>query len=174
MRPLWGCGQRACVVHKSIAGLAERSDRPQFKTNPTFLLAAGRQQAHLAAAQRPAICLSLTGHQSCRAIGILQADAYAGFNGLYHEGRKPGPISNAGCWAHGRRYLFELAHLARAPLAAEAVRRIDAIFDVERTLTGLPAEQRLAIRQTQVAPLVRELETWMRGARAKMSRHSEG
>ena len=105
--------------------------------------------------------------------GILQADAYAGFNGLYQQSRKPGPISNAGCWAHGRRYLFEQAHLARAPLAAEAVRRIDAIFDVERTLNGLPAEQRLAIRQTQVAPLVRELETWMRGARTKMSRHSE-
>ena len=105
--------------------------------------------------------------------GILQADAYAGFNGLYHEGRKPGPVSNAGCWAHGRRHLFELAHLARAPLAAEAVRRIDAIFDVERTLNGLPAEQRLAIRQMQVAPLVNELETWMRSERTKMSRHSE-
>ncbi len=105
--------------------------------------------------------------------GILQADAYAGFNGLYHEGHKPGPISNAGCWAHGRRNLFDLAHLARAPLAAEAVRRIDAIFDVERTINGLPAEQRLAVRQTQVAPLVTELETWMRGARARMSRHSD-
>ncbi len=44
---------------------------------------------------------------------------------------------------------------------------------MERTLNGLPAEQRLAIRQTQVAPLVREIEAWMRGARAKMSRHSE-
>jgi len=79
--------------------------------------------------------------------GILQAEAYAGFNGLYHEGRKSGPIGNAGCWAHGPRYLFELAYLARAPLAAQAVRRIDAIFDVERTLNGLPAEQLLAIRQ---------------------------
>ena len=53
------------------------------------------------------------------------------------------------------------------------MRRIDAIFAVERTLNGLPAEQRLAIRQTQVAPLVNELETWMRGERTKMSRHSE-
>ena len=105
--------------------------------------------------------------------GILQADAYAGFNGLYHEGRNPGVIRNAGCWAHGRRYLFEQAHLTLAPLAAEAVRRIDAIFDVERTLNGLPAEQRLAIRQTQVAPLVNELETWMRDARTKISRRSE-
>lgn len=74
--------------------------------------------------------------------GILQADAYAGFADLYHAGRKPGPVTEAGCWAHGRRKLFELAQLAHAPLAAEAVRRIDAIFDAERTINGLPAEQR--------------------------------
>ena len=100
--------------------------------------------------------------------GILQADAYAGFGGLYHPGRKPGPITEAGCWAHGRRKLFDLAHPARAPLAAEAVRRIDAIFDAERAINGLPAE-----RQEQVAPLVAELETWMRAARVRMSRHAE-
>ena len=105
--------------------------------------------------------------------GILQADAYAGFNDLYHPGRKPGPVTEAGCWAHGRRKLFDLARLARAPLAAEAVRRIDAIFDAERSINGLPAEQRLALRQTHVAPLVAKLEAWMRTARGKMSRHAE-
>ena len=105
--------------------------------------------------------------------GILQADAYAGFSELYHPGRKPGPVTEAGCWAHGRRKLFDLAQLAKAPLAAEAVRRIDAIFDVERTINGLPAEQRLAVRQSCVAPLVVELESWMRTARARMSRHAD-
>jgi len=105
--------------------------------------------------------------------GILQADAYAGFNGVFHEGRKPGPVTEAGCpvsfaditpWDR-----FAMAH----PLAAEAVRRIDAIFDVERSINGLPAEQRLALRQKHVAPLVADLEAWMRGARGKMSRHAE-
>ncbi len=105
--------------------------------------------------------------------GILQADAYAGFNELYHPGRQPGPVTEAGCWAHGRRKLFDLAQLARAPLAAEAVRRIDAIFDVERSINGLPAEQRLAVRRQHVAPLVTELETWMRASRGRMSRHAE-
>jgi transposase len=105
--------------------------------------------------------------------GILQADAYAGFDDLYHPGRKPGPLTEAGCWAHGRRKLFELAEVAKAPLAVEAVRRIDAIFDAERSINGLPAEQRLAVRQRHVAPLVADLETWMRAARARMSRHAE-
>jgi transposase len=108
-----------------------------------------------------------------RYAGILQADAYAGFNGLYAEARKPGPVTEAGCWAHGRRKLFDLAQLARAPLAAEAVRRIDAIFEAERTINGVPAQQRLAVRQTQVAPLVADLEIWMRGVRATMSRHAD-
>jgi len=105
--------------------------------------------------------------------GILQADAYAGFQDLYHPRRKPGPVTEAGCWAHGRRKLFELAQLARAPLAAEAVRRIDAIFDAERTINGLPTDQRLAVRQKHIAPLVAGLEIWMRAARAKMSRHAD-
>lgn len=105
--------------------------------------------------------------------GILQADAYAGFAPLYSAARRPGPIIEAGCWAHGRRKLFELAEVAKAPLAAEAVRRIDAIFDVERALNGLPADQRLAVRQAQVGPLVTDLEAWMRGVRGSMSRHAD-
>lgn len=105
--------------------------------------------------------------------GILQADAYAGFNDLYAEARKPGPITEAACWAHGRRKLYDLARLARAPLAAEAVRRIDAVFDAERTINGLPPERRLAVRREHIAPLVTGLEAWMRQARAKMSRHAD-
>jgi transposase len=105
--------------------------------------------------------------------GILQADAYAGFNDLYAPSRKPGPITEAACWSHARRKVFVLADVAKAPLALEAVRRIDAIFDVERTLNGLPVEQRLALRQRHVAPLVGELEAWMRTERARLSRHND-
>jgi transposase len=104
--------------------------------------------------------------------GILQADAYAGYNALYEPDRKPGPIIEAACWAHSRRKLFELAELQRAPLAIEAVRRIDAIFDAERPINGLSAAARLAVRQQHIAPLVTELETWMRESRGKLSRHN--
>jgi transposase len=105
--------------------------------------------------------------------GILQADAYAGFNELYAPRRLPGPITEAGCWAHSRRKFFSLAEIAKAPLALEAVRRIDVIFDVEREINGLPAEQRLAVRKDQVTQLVSDLETWMRRERARLSRHAE-
>ncbi len=105
--------------------------------------------------------------------GTLQADAYAGFNELYAADRKPGPIAEAGCWAHGRRKLFQLAEVARAPLAAEAVRRMDAIFAAERTISGLPAEERLAVRRERIAPLVDDLEAWMREHRGRLSRHAD-
>jgi transposase len=109
--------------------------------------------------------------------GILQADAYAGYNALYEAGRKPGPITGSRhclepCWAHGRRKLFELAELQRAPLAIEAVRWIDTIFDAERAINGLRAEERLAVRRQHIAPLVTNLETWMKESRGKLSRHN--
>ena len=105
--------------------------------------------------------------------GILQADAYAGFGDLYSEARKPCALTEALCWAHGRRNFFKLAELAKAPLAIEAVRRIDAIFDLERTINGLSHEQRRTTRQNNIAPLVADLESWMCAVRRKMSRHAE-
>ncbi len=105
--------------------------------------------------------------------GILQADAHAGFNALYAPGREPGPISEAACWAHGRRKLFKLAEVARAPLAVEAVRRIDAIFAAERAINGQSAAERLAVRRERIAPLVTDFEAWMRGQRGRLSRHAD-
>ena len=115
--------------------------------------------------------------------GILQADAYAGFNRLYAADRTPGSITEAACWSHARRKFFVLADIAAkargttpiviSPVALEAVRRIDAIFAIERAINGQSAVARLARRQADSAPLVAELERWMSAERAKLSRHAE-
>jgi transposase len=114
--------------------------------------------------------------------GILQADAYAGFNRLYAADRRPGPLIEAACWSHARRKFFVLADIAAkargslpviAPLAVEAVKRIDAIFVIERQINGLPSPERLAVRRQRVAPLVGGLQQWMRAERARMSRHAD-
>jgi len=115
--------------------------------------------------------------------GILQADAYAGFNGLYEPDRKPGPITQAGCWAHARRKFFELADVAAkarnkstaalSPMAMAAVQKIDAIFAAERAINGKSADARLAARRQDIAALVNDLIDWMTGERAKLSRHNE-
>jgi transposase len=113
--------------------------------------------------------------------GILQADAYSGYNGLSDPSRPDGVITPALCWAHARRQFFELADIAAnsrrgrkapaiSPVALEAVRRIDALFEIERTINGLSAEERRRVRQELSAPLVAELEAWLRAERSRLSR----
>jgi transposase len=74
---------------------------------------------------------------------------------------------------HARRKFFVLADLKQTPIAIEAVRRIDAIFALEREINGSSAEQRLAVRKERAAPLITELESWMRAERARLSRHAD-
>ncbi len=119
--------------------------------------------------------------------GILQADAYSGYGKLYDPGRNAGPILEAACWVHARRPFFVMADLAEnarrkaqgkkpaviSPLALEAVRRIDALFEIERGINGQSPERRRAVRQELSAPLVANLETWMREQRAKLSRRND-
>jgi transposase len=116
--------------------------------------------------------------------GILQADAFGGYGDLYATGRQPAPVLEASCWAHSRRKVFELADIEAAarkkargekpnlvyPLAVEAVKRIDALFDIEREINSLSPPQRHAVRQERSVPLVTELERWMIETRDKLSR----
>lgn len=115
--------------------------------------------------------------------GLFQADAYAGYNKLYEPDRRPGPITGAFCLAHARRKFFVLADIAASarrgpsappisPLALEAVRRLDRIFALEREINGRSAADRLAFRREHVAPVVADLEAWMRRERAAMSKHA--
>ena len=119
--------------------------------------------------------------------GILQADAYGGYTKLYLPDRSPGPIYEAACWAHARRPFFIMADLeakahrkaqgksmsAVSPLAIEMVRRIDALFDIERQIIGQAAEERKAVRQQHSKPLIVDMEEWMRSERARLSRGND-
>ena len=116
--------------------------------------------------------------------GILQADAYDGYNKLYLADRKPGPIREAACWAHARRKFFVLADIEEnarrkavgksgiplSPIAIEVVRRIDALFAIEREINGKSPEERLAVRRAVSRPLVDDLMTTMREQAARLSR----
>jgi transposase len=115
--------------------------------------------------------------------GILQADAYSGYNELYDPSRAQGPITPALCWAHARRQFFELADIAAnarrgknagaiSPIALAAVKRIDALFDIERGINGQSAEERLRVRKEQSAALLTAMEAWLREQRARLSNSS--
>ena len=98
--------------------------------------------------------------------GIFQADAYGGYNKLYELDRNPGPILEAACWVHARRPFFIMADVAEnahrkaqgktpapiSPLALEAVCRIDALFEIERSINDQSAEQRPSCRSTIDCP----------------------
>ena len=119
--------------------------------------------------------------------GIFQADAYSGYGKLYEPGRTPGPILEAACWVHARRPFFVMADLAEnarrkaqgkkppviSPLALDVVRRIDALFEIERAINGQSADRRKAVRQELSAPLIADLKAWMREQRAKLSRGND-
>ena len=119
--------------------------------------------------------------------GILQADAFGGYAKLYEPQRRPGPIQEAPCWVHGRRPFFAMADLEQnarlkaaskkeiviSPIAIEIVRRIDALFEIERSINGQSAEQRRAARQERSAPLVADLHSYMLEQRAKLSRGND-
>ena len=74
---------------------------------------------------------------------------------------------------HARRKLFELAAVSKAPIAAEAVRRIDRLFAVERDVAGLGAEARLTARRERSAPILADLGPWLRRQQDRLSRKSE-
>ncbi|MGY2734597.1 transposase [Sphingomonas sp. UYP23] len=119
--------------------------------------------------------------------GILQADAYGGYGALYRDGRLPGSVREAGCFAHARRKFFELADVAGAarkksrgehagmiyPIALEAVRRLDTLFDIEREINGKPPADRLAARQQRSAPVMNELQAWLTAQHATLSRNHD-
>src|SRR5476649_2433058 len=116
--------------------------------------------------------------------GILQADAYDGYNKLYQPGRCPGPILEAACWVHARRPFFAMADIEEnarrkaagkkeiplSPIAIEIVRRIDALFEIERSINGKSPAERLAVRQDLSRPLVESLEVYMRAQLDRLAR----
>jgi transposase len=101
--------------------------------------------------------------------GILQADGYAGFHHLYEGGR----ILEAACWAHVRRKFYDIQVANGSSIAIEAVKRIGALYDIEREVRGKPAEVRIETRQTRARPLLDELHRWLNKTLAGLSRKSD-
>src|SRR5580704_17505630 len=116
--------------------------------------------------------------------GILQADACDGYSRLYLSDRKPGPIREAACWVHAWRPFFAMADIEEnarrkaagkkeiplSPIAVEIVRRIDALFEIERSINGSGPGERLQVRQALSRPLVDDLHAYLRDQLAKLSR----
>jgi transposase len=104
--------------------------------------------------------------------GILQADAYAGWSRLYDSGH----VVEAACWAHARRPWWDL-YLATGrgedSLAAQALRRIRALYEVEAEIRGQPPDVRKAQRQARAGPLLDDMRAWLQALLPRVSAKSE-
>jgi hypothetical protein len=101
--------------------------------------------------------------------GVLQADAFAGYNEVYADGH----VREAACMAHARRKIHDL-HVRRATATTtEALRRIGELYAIEAQIRGQPPDQRREIRQQQARPLLDSLELWLRERLLTLSTQSD-
>lgn len=101
--------------------------------------------------------------------GILQADAYSGFNKLYEDGS----IQEAPCLAHIRRKFYDLMEAYRSPIATEAVERIGALYEIEKEIRGRPPDERREVRNQRSRPLLDAMHAWLETSLSKLSRKSD-
>lgn len=92
--------------------------------------------------------------------GVLQVDGWRGFKALAGS-RDPGVITLAFCWSHGRRGFYEVFESTQSPIAAEVIRRIAELYQIEDTLRGQPPDERKKVRQEQSKPKVEALKVYL-------------
>jgi len=103
--------------------------------------------------------------------GVLQADAYAGFNGLYE--RQSAPLLEAACWAHARRKIYEVHVATSSPIAHDALERIGMLYQIEEQIRGQSPQQRQAGRQARAGPLLEDLHRFLIEAVRLLPKKSE-
>ena len=128
-----------------------RDDRPWGGKDPPmaiYLYAPGRGSEHA--------IRQLKGFS-----GILQVDGYAAYKCLLDPKRAGGPLMLAYCWSHVRRRYYEIAQGGNAPIANEALLRIQRLYGIEKEIRGQSADQRRETRQAKAKPIVEVLRPWL-------------
>ncbi len=100
--------------------------------------------------------------------GFLQADAYAGYDGLYRSG-----VTEVACWAHFRRKVFDLHERSPTPLTTDILERIGALYAIEAEVRGQPPDARHRARQDRTRPLVDALREVLDVALRRLSPKSD-
>jgi len=101
--------------------------------------------------------------------GVVQVDGYAGYRALALKNS----VRLAFCWSHVRRRFYELAAAGPAPIAAQALERIGALYAVEKDIRGRNPEERRVARQEKSRPIVDALEPWLREKLALISQKTK-
>jgi hypothetical protein len=97
--------------------------------------------------------------------GTLQVDGY----GAYEDLAEAGDVALAFCWSHVRRQFYDIQANTPAPIAAEALVRIGALYAIEADIRGCPADERRQVRQQRSKPLVDAMRLWLEARLATVS-----
>jgi Transposase and inactivated derivatives len=104
--------------------------------------------------------------------GVLQADAFAGYDRLFSPEREGGPLTEAACWAHARRKIHDVYISTQTATAEEALKRIGELYAIEKEIRGLTTAERLAARQSRSKPLLASLHEWLKEKSTTLSKKS--
>lgn len=89
--------------------------------------------------------------------GWMHADGYAGFEDLYRSG----DIREVACMAHIRRKFVDVHRAQGSAIAEEAIRRIAALYAIEKRVRGSPPKKRRAARRADAGPVFDDLKAWL-------------
>ena len=97
--------------------------------------------------------------------GTVHVDGFAGFNGLFGEGK----ADEQACMAHVRRKFVDEFERTGADIAKGAIKRIAELYAVEKEARGKSPKERVAVRQDKAKPIFEELDTWLQVQLSKIS-----
>lgn len=94
--------------------------------------------------------------------GIIQADAYSGYDVLFNEKDPEHPRTEVGCWMHARRPFFKIVSQSKKEGAAhQALSYIKRLYDIEKEVKDVSVEERLAVRQAKSKPILDKFKAWL-------------
>ena len=96
--------------------------------------------------------------------GSLICDDYGGYKASFANG-----ITEVGCMAHARRKFFDLHANGTSQIAGQALQSIGLLYDIEREVQDLSAEQRQRIRQDKSRRIADTLHSWMLAQRSQVA-----
>ncbi len=105
--------------------------------------------------------------------GIVQVDAYPGYNSLLEKKRPAGPITLAFCWTHLRRRFYEFYQSTGSPIAEQALERIAKLYEIEARIRGFGVRQRMTVRHQESRPLVDDFKLWLEEQLGRISGKSK-
>jgi len=104
--------------------------------------------------------------------GLVQVDAYPGYNGLTDPDRTPGPITLAYCLAHARRKFTDVYKTTPLVFIEEVLKILSEVYAIEKEIRGTDADNRRRVRQERSAPLMSALKTKLETGRSQISKKS--